>query len=62
MDDIIKNPNLVKAPVEMLANFLAVDYLRRSNIMERPKMMAYIRAWRPDVADEIIKTYPHHAA
>ena len=61
MRDIMENPNLKCAPKEMLANWLAVDYLRRANVDERPSMMEQIRQWRQDVFEEIIKTYPHHA-
>lgn len=49
-------------PVTMLANAVACDYLRKMGQMERPVLMAAIRAEFPAVAAEVEKTYPQHVS
>lgn len=46
--------------VTVLANAVAVDYLRKMNVDERPHAMRLIESMRPDVAAAIRTTYPQH--
>ncbi|MCP4149839.1 MAG: hypothetical protein GY757_18990 [bacterium] len=59
--DIFINPNVQDAPVSFLANAIAVDYLRHLNIDARPDFMQAVKAWKPEVHDEVVRVYPHHA-
>jgi hypothetical protein len=67
MRDYLDNPNVrhfltFPAMHETIANAVAVDYLRRMNVDERPKAMRWLKKAHPAIHAIVVREYPHHAA
>lgn len=64
MRTFLENPNvqhyLAHGGAEWVANALAVDYLRKMNVDERPGAMAWLETNYPAMAQLVRRDYPHH--
>jgi hypothetical protein len=66
MKAFFANPNVrhaLQSPdmIGWIANTVAVDYLRRMHVDERPAAMAWLKRYHLAIHAEILRQYPHHA-
>jgi hypothetical protein len=61
VDTFLTRAMRMKAPAIWMANTVAVDYLRRMNVMEREPVLAWLATHYPALHHEVVTTYPHYA-
>jgi len=58
--DFLTHPAYATGPPEPVANAIAIDFLRKVNIDDRPRLLSLVRDWRPEVYEIIVAKYPQH--